>query len=43
MTDELERVWKEAIVYFPRYELRICLEGLRNPLALCTTPQATIK
>jgi hypothetical protein len=28
MIDELERIWKEAVVFYWRYYPGICLEGL---------------
>jgi hypothetical protein len=30
MTDELERIWREAVMAYSRYYPSICLEGLRE-------------
>jgi hypothetical protein len=31
MADELERIWKEAIVAYSRYNFSTCPEGLKKP------------
>jgi hypothetical protein len=31
MIDELERIWKEAVIHYSGYYSEICLEGHRKP------------
>jgi len=43
MDNELEEIWKEAVMAYSKYYIMICLDGLRESLKSLEQYQLTIK